>query len=452
MYNLYFKRNFKIFSLLSVIDIFPIIFLTGLRSFYTISLEKRKSDKTRKRNLWGLFITGMIHGFGVSMFNIAYQPYMLGIAGSIFYVGFFITLSGVMQFAPMPIIGKIADRFGFRNTMLFAVPFYIIGIIFLIFAEMGGIALLTIGIIFIFLGFTILNLNNQMLTAESKNGLTTESGDKSKSGLGLTYGLMFFSFFGGSIGGSIFVGIGNYEPQFYFQIFMGVLLAEWIIQIFLMKDEKRVRKKNQFDRSELKEESIWRIIFNNPKIKIPIIFFTLDIFVWGISLGVYFIGLIDFYKISMEELGVLTMWFYISNMIFQIPAGHLADKIGRKKSLYISLASGFIFFSLNLLAYFLWSSGIVATLFPLLIAGLILWGVSVSTFIPSEQMTLTNLNKTKKAESYGVVSFIRGIGMLPTGIIGGFLVDFVHYTAPFFVTMVGIIVEIWFLMKWGKEF
>ena len=63
------------------------------------------------------------------MFNVAYQPYMLGIAGSVFNAGFFITLAGVMQFAPLPIIGKIADRYGYRNTMLLAIPFYIIGII-----------------------------------------------------------------------------------------------------------------------------------------------------------------------------------------------------------------------------------------------------------------------------------------------------------------------------------
>jgi hypothetical protein len=66
-------------------------------------------------------------------------------------------------------------------------------------------------------------------------------------------------------------------------------------------------------------------------------------------------------------------------------------------------------------------------------------------------MTLTNLDDNRKGFSYGIVTFIRGIGMLPTGAIGGFLAQNINYTAPFVVGLVGLVIEVWFLVKYFKD-
>ncbi|GAH04541.1 unnamed protein product, partial [marine sediment metagenome] len=123
---------------------------------------------------------------------------------------------------------------------------------------------------------------------------------------------------------------------------------------------------------------------------------------------------------------------------FQIPAGCITDKLGKKKSLILSAITGLCFFIINIVASILWSSGMTYVLIPSLIAAHIIFAFSIITFIPSEQMILTNLAKVKKAESYGVVAFIRGVAFIPTGIIGALLIENVHYLAPFIITTIGI--------------
>ena len=44
---------------------------------------------------------------------------------------------------------------------------------------------------------------------------------------------------------------------------------------------------------------------------------------------------------------------------------------------------------------------------------------------------------------------LRGI---PTGVIGGFLMEYVHFLSPFIITTIGIAVEVWFIVKYGKFF
>ena len=88
--------------------------------------------------------------------------------------------------------------------------------------------------------------------------------------------------------------------------------------------------------------------------------------------------------------------------------------------------------------------------FVILFAQVIL-GLSLSTFVPSEQISLTDLDENRKAESYGIVGFIRGIGLIPTGFIGGFLIGNVHYIAPFVISFIFIFFEIWFLIKYFQD-
>lgn len=103
------------------------------------------------------------------------------------------------------------------------------------------------------------------------------------------------------------------------------------------------------------------------------------------------------------------------------------------------------------MTFFLWSSGFKSSLLHLLIIGEIINAVVATTFIPSEAITLTNLDETRKAESFGIVSLIRGISVMPTAIIAGFLIQSVHYIAPFIFTIIGIIFEIWLLIKYFQD-
>jgi len=245
----------------------------------------------------------------------------------------------------------------------------------------------------------------------------------------------------------------DFTSQFYFLIFSIILIIEWLILVFVIRTPKASYDAQVLELSKPAEgkNSKSPKLFQNPKIKIATIFFTLDAFVWGIPLSIFNAGLSSYYHFTPSEIASIAVWFHISNMVSQIPAGRIADKIGRKKCLIISQYFGMVFFSMNILVSVLWSNGITFFVIPGLIIGQVFFGIAVTTFIPSEQITLTNLDNNRKAESYGIVTFIRGIGMMPTGAIGGFLAESVHYIAPFAVGLVGLFVEVWFLMKYFKD-
>ena len=400
-------------------------------------------DRIKRKNLWALFFINLLHGMGAGMFNVVYQPFILDLTGSVLIMGILVTIGGIVQFLPMPLIGKLSDRFGRKKMMLSSIPFYILGLISLIFSSSTAIFFLILGIILYFLGVVINNLSSLIFISENSN--------KSK---GLMYGLILFSFFGGTIFGSTFVLLGKaFDSRVFFLIFIGIIIGEGTINLVFIS-EKFKFDKNQRSislKSIDTELSVWKKIMNNPKSKALLIFLTLDLFIYNIGLSIYSGGLKDFYLITREELALITIVFSTSNMLFQIPGGHLADKIGKKKSLIYSQCFGLTFFAINILAYFVWAGGFTEFLFPALIISHIPFAMSVCTFIPSEQMALTDLDETRKAESYGVVGLIRGLGFIPTGYIGAFLFENVHYIAPLFISFIGIFFEIWYLSKYFHD-
>ena len=399
-----------------------------------------KTNRVKKRNIWAQIIMNLIHGFGFSAFSVVFQPYLLDFTGSLFSTGIIISISGIMQFLPMPFIGKLSDRYGLKKVWLFGPPIYAFGLMILIVTN--NIPILIFGVLTYMLGAMVNSLNFQLFVSENSGGTKK----------GMLYGLVFFVYFGGSIGGTYFV-MFNLGYSFYFQIFIIILIMEWLILVLIIKSPNVIKKQEELDSiktAKQKQEKANKL-FQNPKIKVATIFFTLDVFVWGIALSIYNAGLTFYYRFTPAEIASIAVWFHISNMASQIPAGRIADKIGRKKCLIISQYFGMVFFSMNILISILWSQGITIFAFPGLIIGEVFFGIAVTTFIPSEQMTLTNLDDSRKAESYGIVAFVRGIGMMPTGAIGGFLAESIHYIAPFAVGLVGLVFEIWFLIKYFKD-
>jgi MFS family permease len=265
---------------------------------------------------------------------------------------------------------------------------------------------------------------------------------------GFNFGILTFILFGGNIIGSYFVLVDSrFNVSFYFLIFIIILVISQVIFIIFYSDPIP-RKSNLYanpDKSTKAEKGIWRKILTTPNLRAIVIYFTLDTFIYSISLSIYSAGLIDQYNITLQDIALLTLCSNISLVILQIPAGHLTDKIGKKKTLILCESFGLAFFSLLIIAFILWSSDFKSSLLPLLIVGQILNAVVATTFIPSEGISLTNLDENRRSESFGIVSLIRGIGVIPTGIISGFLIQSVHYIASFIFTLMGIIFLLWFL-------
>jgi MFS family permease len=400
-------------------------------------------DKIKRKNLITIAITKLIHGFGTGMFAVIYQPFLLELTNSIVLTGLFISIGSIMQFIPMPLIGKFSDKFNRKYILISSIPIYILGLSFLILATPTSVYFILFGIIFYFLGFIINNLNAQFLTAENTN--------KSK---GLTFGFMFFSYFGGTIAGTFFIILGQgLESRFYLFIFIILLLVEEIFFTFFLsaQNNKNFNQKRQVNDKFNKKENMWLKIFKTKTLRSILIFFTLDIFVYSLSLSIYSGGLYDYYNLTKEDIAFIVLWFNIGNAIFQIPAGHITDKIGNKKTLILSQFFGFGFFIMNILSVILWMNFIRYTLIFTLSVGYVLLALSVCTFIPAEQIILTNLGENQKSEAYGIISFFRGIGLIPTGIIAGLIVEYIHYIVPFIFSIIGLGIELLFLIKYFHD-
>jgi MFS family permease len=398
-------------------------------------------NSIKRRNLITLAITKLLHGFGTGMFGIIYQPFLLDLTNSFVLTGLFISLGSMMQFTPMPWIGKLSDKFNRKYILITSIPIYIIGLLFLIIASSTRIYFILFGILFYFLGFIVNNLNTQFLVAENTG--------KSK---GLIFGFMYFSFFGGTIAGTLFIILG-FDSRFYMIIFIFLLLIEEVFFIFSLsgKIHHINNPKNQSKKTFNKKENMWKKILKTKTLRSILIFFTLDIFVYSISLSIYSGGLYNYYHLSEPDIALIALWFNIGNAIFQIPAGRLTDKIGNKKTLILSQIFGFGFFFMNILAVIFWMNFLKHILILTLSVGYLLFALSVCTFIPAEQVILTNLGEDQKAESYGIISFFRGIGLLPTGILGALIVENVHYIAPFIFSAIGLGIDLIFLLKFFHE-
>ncbi|MBY9021783.1 MAG: MFS transporter, partial [Candidatus Lokiarchaeota archaeon] len=186
------------------------------------------------------------------------------------------------MFLPNPWVGKLSDKFNRKKVWLFSIPFFYIGMTFLFFAE--NLILLVPGIIFF-------NLN-QVIGSISFNMHISANSIKTKKGL--LFGLMFFSMFIGNIGGEFFVMLEIVDDiRVYFFLFMLIDVFNNLIVIFVISNPTSKKTKDSAITTETinKRESIWREIFKSPKKRAVLIFFTLDIFIYNVSLSIYGAGL-----------------------------------------------------------------------------------------------------------------------------------------------------------------
>jgi MFS family permease len=376
------------------------------------------------------------------MFFIVYLPFIYEFTGSIFITGVITTVGSIIQFLPMPWLGRLSDRYGRKIVWYFDTPFMILGLFLLIVAN--NLFILIAGVLSLNFGWAITFSVYQVFVSE--NSKETKKG--------FNFGILTFILFGGNIIGSYFVLVDSrFNISFYFLIFIIILVINQIILIIFYSDPIP-RKFGLYinpDKTSKIEKGIWRKILTTPKLKAIVIFFTLHAFFSSVSLTIYTAGLKDQYDITRQDIALLALCSNISLLLFQIPAGHLTDKIGKKKTLILCELFGLTFFSLIVIAFFLWSSGFKNSLLPLLIIGQIINAAVTTTFVPSEGVSLTNLDETRRAESFGIISLIRGIGVIPTGVIAGLLIQDVHYITPFIFTIIGIIFLLWFLSKYFQD-
>lgn len=108
-------------------------------------------------------------------------------------------------------------------------------------------------------------------------------------------------------------------------------------------------------------------------------------------------------------LGIMTTAAVVTRLVFGIPLGRLADRIGRKKVIYLLTP---LWYASNLLLVFSFSSA------TLILAGALQTFYLVSAGITAA-MTLELVPVEQMGKWSGVIGFVRGLVTIPASLLGG---------------------------------
>jgi MFS transporter, DHA1 family, multidrug resistance protein len=398
-------------------------------------------QKKKNRNLVVLFVCNFLNGLGSAAFTVVYQPFIVDLTGSSAILGYIVSLGILIQFFPMILSGKLSDIYGRKIFMLIGIGCSCIGIAALYYST--SLLLVVIFVLFFYLGMGLREPSDKLFLKENSQ----------KNQSGFLFALMFVAAFGGSIGGTLAVNLlgETYSAQFYFQMFFFILVFSFILQAIFLSENNHLKfsskpEINTSDRilkTKEKTPSHLKKLFKNPTIRNIMIFFCVDGFIWGISIMLYTGGLSIEYNLKKEQLAIITLFNSVAMMILQIPCGKLVDKIGKKRAILLSEFEGIIFLCLCVVAWFFRDS----IFFILLLVAEIFHALMMATYMPAQLVVFTELSEDSPGETFGVVSAIFGLAFIPSSIIGGLLMENVHYLVPFIISICLIPIPMTFLWK-----
>ena len=396
-----------------------------------------KQAKVKKKNLYFCFTASLLYGFGDAGFFIILQPLLLDITGLLFTVGLIMTIVSFIQVISMPFIGKLMDSFGRKRVWLIGNPIIIIGCLLLLMAR--NVILAGVSVMLIYIGGIVHTMSSLMIISENS--------EISKKGSNFSF--RFFASSGTSIIGFLLVlfntGVGYY---FYIWLFIVMNLLIWLTILVGINPTEFNPLEEKYSTNKNAKQNKFVELFQNPKTRKIVIFFTLNWFFYGITITIWNAWFVDTYGVSEQTLAFFFIILNIFRMIFQIPAGRIIDKIGKRKALIISLISS-IFSSISaIIVFFTWFSGFTSIFIPGYLCSIIFFDIYITLIIPVESMYLTNLTENGKAESFGTVKLITDGALIPTGVVGGALADFIHPIAPEIVYFSGFMVLLWFPVRY----
>ena len=188
-------------------------------------------------------------------------------------------------------------------------------------------------------------------------------------------------------------------------------------------------------------------IFRNPGVPYAIGFFILDALTWGLSISIFWGSLVIEYNFNEGHVSVLQLVFNLSTLIFFIPVTKFSDRLKKSEMLVLSLVTGFLFFSMNIIAFFALPQ---YRLYIIAIgwAGL---GGSVAFWVPGILSILTDFDKQRRAETYGMVSGLHQLGWFPTSIIAGYIISRFSFVAVFIISTILFPFNVWMAWKFPTK-
>ena len=337
---------------------------------------------------------------------LQYQPIFIAALGATaFQLGAANSIGGLSAAAIALPTGWLADRHGVRRIFLAAMALMLFGAFLFASAETWLIAIpaLLIG-----------NLGLQMESTACPTVCGSCLKDEERAtGMGLCDTLAATPGFIAPLIGAIVItrfgglNAGGIRPLYYLQI-----IGFSLILIFVLAEFREPERRQGLKISSGFSGSVRELLVRGIRLKSWILFVSLS----SISLYMGTMVYVPFFAAEMKHadefvLGGMAMASIVVPLLLSIPVGRLADRIGRKKVLYLTMSIYCL--SLLLLVYAVDST-------MLLFSG-VLQGFLTLAAVTRAAMTAELVPTALLGRTFGILGLFTGLIMIVAPIIGGFL-------------------------------
>ncbi len=385
-------------------------------------IKNNNKNQNLKSNINVLSSYHFLGGIYSNMLLAIRQPFFLSLNPSMTFVGLLEGIggfNGIMNPISQLTGGWLSDRKGRKRFVVIASLFVISAMIFFLIAGYTKLAF--------FLIPAMLFFGASAISWPSFDSIIAESVSEEK--IAISYSIFMFAgvfpgIFAPFLGGKI-ADLFGYLPVFSLGIFIEILCL--ILIVLYLKETLFVKNKERSNFSQFL--ILLKDSFKIPKILRNFYIATIvDIFVWGLGSSILFGMLRKTFNFSVSQIGILTCMISISWAITQIPVGRLIEKFGCKIFLILSELIGVI----TMFGF------LISTKYEHFLIFAFSWGMVASTWVPAMKTLVANsVDKTKRAEAIGKLSFFRGLFGFPAPFIGGILFDNFGFKIPILANLIG---------------
>ena len=389
------------------------------------------------RNIRALALTGLVSGIYIGMLNGILQLFPGALGFGVATLGILQAVgnrfSGIAASLSQPIAGHLSDVYGRKRVIIAGSAMTILSMLFFILAAVTsnwGCLLLA----FFTYGVSILGSPaSQAMVAETV-GLDVRK-------MNVAYSVVFLL---SSIPGVVTPYLAGVvaDDYGYAIIFVSAALLESVDLYLYFRELYETRGQAEEKSAERARFSL-RESFRIPKGAYSYFgALAMDAFAFGITVTIIYAMIVAKFGYSDAQIGVIVGVLSLATILSQYPATWLLIRLGPRKTIALSEALGTV----------LMVGWVVSGAFAEFLALSVIFGISVSTWVPAVQSILmANSPQDERGGIGGKVAAIRGLVAFPAPILGGLLYEYWGYDAPLVVSAVATATTVVLLLKYLPE-
>jgi MFS family permease len=386
------------------------------------------------RNIRVLAVTGLVSGVYIGMLNGVLQlfPATLGLGvaalGILQAVGN--RFSGVAASIAQPIAGHLSDLYGRKVMIVVGSGATILSMALFILAALTANWACLFGAFFAF-GVSVLG-------SPASQAMVAESVGMDTSRMNVAYSVVFLL---SSVPGVVTPYLaGEIADSYgYIVIFASAALLESVDLFLYLRELYETRPVGAQGNTGPAREFSFRQSFSVPRGYLG--YFSalaMDAFTFGITTSIIYALIQAKFGYSDAQIGIIVSVWSLAIIASQYPATKLLLVLGGRRTIAFSEALGTV----------LMVGWALAGSFPAFILLSVVFGISVSTWVPGVQsLVMANSPEHERGGIGGKVAAVRGLVAFPAPILGGYLYQSLGYEAPILASAIGTAITVGLLLK-----